>query len=94
MISEAVMNSAKHGQATKVMVSLATREDRLWIRVSDDGIGFPFRGRHDLASMVAKQQGPSVLAERVAALNGELTVESTEEGATLEIELPLGWRAE
>ncbi|HEU5163461.1 MAG TPA: histidine kinase, partial [Thermoanaerobaculia bacterium] len=94
MISEAVMNSAKHGQASKVMVSLATREDRLWIRVTDDGIGFPFRGRHDLASMIAKQQGPSVLAERVAALNGELTVESTEEGAMLEIELPLGWRAE
>jgi signal transduction histidine kinase len=94
MISEAVMNSAKHGQASKVVVSLATREDRLWIRVRDDGIGFPFRGRHDLASMISKQQGPSVLAERVAALNGELTVDSTEEGAILEMHLPLGWRAE
>ncbi len=94
LISEAVMNSAKHGQASKVVVSLATREDRLWIRVSDDGIGFPFRGRHDLASLAAKQQGPSVLAERVAALNGELVVESTEEGAILEMLLPLGWRTD
>lgn len=94
LVHEAVMNSAKHGQASKVVVSLGTREDRLWIRVRDDGIGFPFRGRHDLATLVAKQQGPSVLAERVAALNGDLVVDSTEEGATLEMSLPLGWRTE
>lgn len=94
MISEAVMNSAKHGQASKVDVELATREDRLWIRVRDDGIGFPFRGRYNLAALMEKQQGPAVLGERVAALNGDLIVESTEQGASLEISLPLGWRAE
>ncbi len=94
LVHEAVMNAAKHGQASKVVVWLGTREDRLCIRVRDDGIGFPFRGRQDLASLIAKQQGPSVLAERIAALNGELVVDSTEEGATLEMSLPLGWRAE
>ncbi len=94
LVHEAVMNSAKHGQASKVVVSLETSEDRLWIRVRDNGIGFPFRGRHDLASLAARQQGPSVLAERVAALNGELVVDSTEEGAMLEMSLPLGWRTE
>ncbi|HEY0593424.1 MAG TPA: histidine kinase [Thermoanaerobaculia bacterium] len=94
LVHEAVMNSAKHGQASKVVVSLGTLEDRLWIRVRDDGIGFPFHGRQDLATLVAKQQGPSVLAERIAALNGDLVVDSTEEGATLEMSLPLGWRAE
>jgi signal transduction histidine kinase len=94
LIQEAVMNAAKHGQASKVSVELATREDRLWIKVRDDGIGFPFRGRHDLTSPVIRQQGPGVLAERVAGLNGELVVDSTEEGAVLEISLPLGWRAE
>lgn len=94
LVHEAVMNSAKHGQASKVVVSLGTLEDRLWIRVRDDGIGFPFHGRQDLATLMAKQQGPSVLAERIAALNGDLVVDSTEEGATLEMSLPLGWRAE
>lgn len=94
LIHEAVMNSAKHGQASKVVVSLGTREDRLWIRVRDNGIGFPFRGRHDMASLAARQQGPGVLAERLAALNGDLVVDSTEEGATLEMSLPLGWRTE
>ncbi|HEY0787997.1 MAG TPA: histidine kinase [Thermoanaerobaculia bacterium] len=94
LVHEAVMNSAKHGQASKVVVSLGTREDRLWIRVQDDGIGFPFHGRQDLATLMARQQGPSVLAERIAALNGDLVVDSTEEGATLEMSLPLGWRAE
>lgn len=94
MISEAVMNAAKHGQAARVDVDLATREDKLWIRVRDDGIGFPFRGRYNLAALMEKQQGPVVLGERVAALNGDLIVESTEMGASLEISLPLGWRAE
>ncbi|HUP64673.1 MAG TPA: histidine kinase [Thermoanaerobaculia bacterium] len=94
MVSEAVMNAAKHGQAKTIRAFLATREDRLWIRVIDDGIGFPFRGRYNLATLMEKQQGPSVLAERVAGLNGEMIVESTEEGSTLEIFLPLGWRAD
>lgn len=94
MISEAVTNSARHGQASRIEVHLGTREDRLWIRVRDDGIGFPFRGRYNLAALQEKQQGPLVLGERIAALNGELNIVSTEEGATLEILLPLGWRAE
>ncbi|MGH9459435.1 MAG: sensor histidine kinase, partial [Thermoanaerobaculia bacterium] len=94
MIAEAVTNAAKHGQASRVIVYLATREDRLWIRVQDDGIGFPFRGRYNLSALLERHQGPLVLCERVMALNGDLTVDSTEEGATLEISLPLGWRAE
>lgn len=93
MIAEAVTNAAKHGQAARVNVYIATREDRLWIRVQDDGIGFSFRGRYNLATLMERQQGPLTLAERVAALNGDITVDSTEDGATLEISLPLGWRA-
>jgi signal transduction histidine kinase len=94
MISEAVMNSAKHGQASRIEVGIGTKEDRLFIRVSDDGIGFPFRGRYNLEALTDRQIGPAVLAERVAALNGQMTVASTEEGASVEIFLPLGWRAE
>ncbi|MFN2239500.1 MAG: sensor histidine kinase [Thermoanaerobaculia bacterium] len=94
MISEAVMNSAKHGQASRIEVGIGTKEDRLWIRVSDDGIGFPFRGRYNLEALIDRQLGPAVLAERVAALNGQMSVASTEEGASVEIFLPLGFRAE
>ena len=35
--------------------------------------------------------GPAMLAERVAALNGELAVESSGSGAKLEISVPLGF---
>lgn len=94
IISEAAVNAAKHGQAARISVAIGTREDNLWIRVADDGIGFPFRGRYNLNSLMERQQGPAVLAERVAALNGDMTVASNEEGASLEILLPLGWRAE
>ena len=94
MVAEAVANSAKHGQATTIRVDLFTREDRLRIVVVDDGIGFPFRGRYNLPTLLERQIGPGVLGERVAALNGEMVVESTEEGSRVEIALPLGWQTE
>jgi signal transduction histidine kinase len=61
------------------------------IDVTDDGVGFPFRGRLSMEEMRERGIGPSVLAERVHSLNGDLTVESTEAGATLHISVPLGW---
>lgn len=91
IVQEAVTNAAKHGSATQVRVRLATRESRIRIDVSDDGSGFPFQGRRTLQQVRESGVGPSMLAERVAALNGDLTVESTGSGATLQISIPLGW---
>ncbi len=92
LISEAVMNSAKHGASTEVKVELQTREGEMLIIVSDNGNGFPFRGRYDLAALSEQRVGPAILAERVASLNGQLIIESSETGARLEIYLPLGWK--
>jgi signal transduction histidine kinase len=91
IIQEAVTNSAKHGSASHVRVRLATGESRIRIEVIDDGSGFPFHGRRTLAEIRESGIGPAMLAERVAALNGDLAVESSGSGAKLEISVPLGF---
>ena len=91
LIQEAVMNSAKHGGATRVDVKLQTADSRIRIEVIDNGSGFSFHGRVNLNEIREKGIGPAALAERVASLNGDLTVESSDHGARLEISIPLGW---
>lgn len=92
LIAEAVTNSAKHGQASAVEVRLFTADDRLHLSVRDDGIGFPFRGRYTLEQLTAMHHAPASLGSRVLSLNGDLTIESTDSGAQLNITVPLGMR--
>jgi signal transduction histidine kinase len=91
IIQEAVTNSAKHGSASQVRVRLTTGDSRIRIEVVDDGSGFPFQGRLTLDAIRESGVGPAMLAERVAALNGDLAVESSGSGAKLEISVPLGF---
>jgi len=94
LVHEAVMNSAKHGAAKNVDVRVRTAEGKMRIDVSDDGVGFSFRGRLTLDRIRETGNGPFMLAERVAALNGDLTVDSSEAGARVEIAVPLGFAGE
>lgn len=91
LIHEAVTNSAKHGRASIIRVSVRTAGSDMHIEVADDGTGFPFHGRLTGQQVVESGQGPMVLAERVMSLNGMMTVDSTESGATVAISIPLGW---
>lgn len=93
LISEAVMNSAKHGRASDVHVGVRTAGSEMQIEVSDNGTGFPFHGRLTLEEMRESGSGPTMLAERVSSLNGNLTVDSTESGSTVTMTVPLGFGA-
>jgi signal transduction histidine kinase len=94
LVHEAVMNSAKHGAAKNVDVRVQTADGKMRIEVSDDGVGFSFRGRLTLERIRETGSGPFMLAERVAALNGDLVVDSSEAGAHVEIAVPLGFAGE
>lgn len=59
------------------------------IKVSDDGLEFPFQGQHDLAGLTAMHLGPKTLMERIATLNGQLIINSSAAGASLEMSVPL-----
>jgi signal transduction histidine kinase len=91
LIHEAVTNSAKHGGASEVRVGIRTADSEMHIEVTDNGAGFPFHGRVTLDQLRETGTGPMVLAERVSSLNGTMTVDSTESGATVSISIPLGW---
>ena len=89
LVQEAAVNAARHGLATQVTVAVGTADGRLALTVSDNGRGFPFRGRLDHAALVATRQGPRSLRERVTALGGTLDIESGAAGSRLDIRLPV-----
>jgi signal transduction histidine kinase len=89
LVQEALINAARHAQASVARVQLGTQDEQVHIVIADDGHGYPFHGRYDLAALTAMQLGPVSLQERVMALRGELMITSTESGTRLEITLPL-----
>ena len=88
IVSEAVVNAARHSSASVIRVDVSVRDDQLLIGVSDNGTGFPFRGHYDNRELDTQGWGPGVLRERVYALSGGLTIDSTAHGSRLAITLP------
>ena len=93
IIQEALANVARHAHAEVARVSVDATPDKVCIGVSDDGRGFPFQGRYELAALIARGIGPVSLRERVAALRGKLILTSDAAGSHLDISLPLGGEA-
>ncbi len=90
LVREALVNAARHGGARRITVRLRRPDpDRLLLEVSDDGRGFPFHGRFDLAALTRAGTGPRSLRERVASRGGRLDLDTGPGGTRLEIELPL-----
>jgi signal transduction histidine kinase len=67
VVSEALANVAKHAHASAVSVSIVCQDGSLVVEVEDDGVG---------GAAPNGGSGLAGLADRVHALNGELTIES------------------
>jgi PAS domain S-box-containing protein len=81
IVSEALTNVVKHAGASRATVRLHADDGTLTVDVCDDGVG----GADTTAGT-----GLSGLADRIAALEGELTVTSPpESGTTVHAEIPL-----
>jgi signal transduction histidine kinase len=89
IITEALFNAGRHAHASSVRVEMNAGPHELRIVVADNGCGFPFYGRYDHATLIAMDIGPAMLKERIASLRGTLAIESTHNGALLEITIPL-----
>jgi signal transduction histidine kinase len=87
MVHEAVVNALKHGQPSRVIVAVQPEPGGLRIIVSDDGHGFPFRGLYDHAELTRTNTAPLSLLERITALGGEMSIESTDTGSRVEMRL-------
>jgi signal transduction histidine kinase len=82
LVSEALTNITKHAHASHVCVSVVDRDGRVLVDVDDDGVGGA-DPRHGT--------GLCGLADRVHALDGELTIHSPPGGGTrLHADIPCG----
>ena len=89
VVREALVNAARHGEASAVRLLIARGEgDSLAITVADNGRGFPFQGTYSHADLVRDRLGPRTLLERIASLKGTLAIESSPAGARLDIAIP------
>ncbi len=80
--AETLTNVAKHSRATVCTIQLVRIGDVLMLTIGDDGVG----GAH-----VAKGHGLAGLADRLRAVDGELTVQSPDGGPTMIVaEVPCG----
>ena len=80
-VAEALTNAVKHAHATELSVVITRDGTRLRITVSDDG-----RGGADPSG----GSGLRGLFDRVAVLDGALTIDSSAAGTTLRATLPAG----
>jgi signal transduction histidine kinase len=81
LVREAIANAAKHGRATEVVLAATRDGNALSLAIRDNGCGF--------ASAGGGETRPRSLEERVQALGGSVTVDSTAAGSRLTITLPL-----
>jgi signal transduction histidine kinase len=81
VVSEALANVAKYAQASRADVRVRRENGRVLVEVSDDGVG---------GADVTRGSGLRGLADRLAALDGTLTLDSPPgRGTRLHAEIPL-----
>ncbi len=84
---EAMFNAARHSSARRVAVSLEPSDSHIHLRVSDDGRGF------DVAVAMrdeASGRGLAAMRERLALVNGILSIESAADtGTTVTATVPI-----
>jgi signal transduction histidine kinase len=90
MAQESVVNAIRHGAAKDVRLHWGAGVDRVNLTVAYAGRGFAtFHGRHDLESLNRMKAGPRSLKQRVSHLRGALVINSDDDGATVDIAIPL-----
>jgi len=72
---EALQNVAKYAEATQATVAIRPEDGTLWFSVTDDGIGFD-------QGATGYGTGLQGIADRLAALDGDLEVESASGSGT------------
>lgn len=87
-VREAITNSARHSQASRVLVRLRAHNEQIYFLVHDDGRGF------DLAQLPPRRQhGLNTMRERMRSIGGNLHIKSTPgKGAIVRGRAPM-WRS-
>ncbi len=80
---------ARHAGASAVRVEIRRGEEALEVTVTDNGRGFPFKGRFEHDELRRRKLGPVSLKERIGALGGSLAIDSADGQTRLEMSLPV-----
>jgi PAS domain S-box-containing protein len=83
IVAEALTNVAKHAQASHAVVDVGATGEVIRVSISDDGIG---------GADLSRGSGLLGLRDRVEALGGTMSVNSSPSGTTLVVDLPTCWR--
>ena len=85
IIQEFVNNILKHSKADKAMIKLEEVDGKLYLRISDDGVGF------DKTKITVKDGlGINQIDARIQMMKGEFTIDSVEQnGTVIKVVLPV-----
>ena len=72
---EATSNAVKHGQASHIVVMLASGEERIRLRIKDDGVGFP-REEHAAHESQVGGLGVRTMHHRARLIGATLEIQS------------------
>lgn len=87
VLTEALANVARHGQASRVQVQLRMEDDRLTLTIEDDGVGFVVE---DAGGPGDGHFGLTLMHERARSAGGGLAVRSGEgEGTAVTLRMPV-----
>lgn len=82
---EALTNAAKHAPGANVLLRLDTTGDKVVLEVADEGPGF------EVAGLASRSHGLSNMEDRLAAVEGRLTIDSEAgRGTTITAIVPTG----
>jgi len=87
LVQEALHNIRKHAGRCRVQVTMARDDVTMWLEIADEGCGF------DGAAIRAGCAGIAGMRERVALLEGTMTIQSQPGAGTyIRITLPITWQ--
>ena len=85
IFKEALNNVAKYAKAQHVWIDIFKKDQKLYLHITDDGVGF------DLKTSKGKGNGLANMEKRVEELKGLLSIQTgVNQGTTIELALPMG----
>lgn len=84
LIQECCYNAIKHSKGDKLFISLKRKKNRFYVKVKDNGLGITEKQSDEDGCHF----GLSIMKETVHLLGGKISIDSSETGTTVEIEIP------
>lgn len=91
IVQECTNNSLKHSQGKKLEVLLRYEAEKIYLKVSDDGVGIKNNSEtEDSKQDIRTGFGLDMMKERVSLLNGKIDINADEgSGTIIEVNIPI-----